>query len=177
MLEAPFGKKIYITFFASLTMVPANLLPKFNLFHRQNSYSIINSLGLLGKIHWFHWVKYLDLIQIWLYWWEGSTVVPLAQKSKSHSMTNSLVLLGKIHWFLFIALLVILLLNLLIAMMGWVAKMLLLTVWSEILVMVKRGTWPLKTDQIDKWSYPTSDTYAKIAEIKNEWMRQWARSS
>merc|ERR1719264_1639178 len=48
------------------------------------------------------------------------------------------IMIGKIHWFLFIALLVILLLNLLIAMMG--------------------------------------DTYAKIAEIKNEWMRQWART-
>ena len=41
---------------------------------------------------------------------------------------------GKIHFFIFIAIVVILLLNLLIAMMG--------------------------------------DTYAKIAEIKNEWMRQ-----
>jgi hypothetical protein len=43
-------------------------------------------------------------------------------------------LIGKIHFFIFIAIVVILLLNLLIAMMG--------------------------------------DTYAKIAEIKNEWMRQ-----
>merc|ERR1719234_3073399 len=47
-------------------------------------------------------------------------------------------LIGKIHFFIFIAIVVILLLNLLIAMMG--------------------------------------DTYAKIAEIKNEWMRQWART-
>ena len=43
-------------------------------------------------------------------------------------------IIGKIHFFIFIAIVVILLLNLLIAMMG--------------------------------------DTYAKIAEIKNEWMRQ-----
>ena len=43
-------------------------------------------------------------------------------------------MIGKIHFFIFIAIVVILLLNLLIAMMG--------------------------------------DTYAKIAEIKNEWMRQ-----
>ena len=43
-------------------------------------------------------------------------------------------IVGKIHFFIFIAIVVILLLNLLIAMMG--------------------------------------DTYAKIAEIKNEWMRQ-----
>merc|ERR550534_810204 len=47
-------------------------------------------------------------------------------------------LIGKIHFFIFIAIVVILLLNLLIAMMG--------------------------------------DTYAKIAEIKNEWMRQRART-
>ena len=47
---------------------------------------------------------------------------------------NFLVITGKIHFFIFIAIVVILLLNLLIAMMG--------------------------------------DTYAKIAEIKNEWMRQ-----
>ena len=46
-------------------------------------------------------------------------------------------MIGKIHFFIFIAIVVILLLNLLIAMMG--------------------------------------DTYAKIAAIKNEWMRQWAR--
>ena len=46
-------------------------------------------------------------------------------------------MIGKINFFIFIAIVVILLLNLLIAMMG--------------------------------------DTYAKIAEIKNEWMRQWAR--
>ena len=43
-------------------------------------------------------------------------------------------IIGKINFFIFIAIVVILLLNLLIAMMG--------------------------------------DTYAKIAEIKNEWMRQ-----
>ena len=47
-------------------------------------------------------------------------------------------IIGKINFFIFIAIVVILLLNLLIAMMG--------------------------------------DTYAKIAEIKNEWMRQWART-
>ncbi|XP_059093541.1 transient receptor potential cation channel subfamily V member 5-like isoform X2 [Tigriopus californicus] len=46
--------------------------------------------------------------------------------------------LGKIHSFLFLAIVVVLLVNLLIAMMG--------------------------------------DTYTKIAEIKNEWMRQWART-
>ena len=46
-------------------------------------------------------------------------------------------IIGKINFFIFIAIVVILLLNLLIAMMG--------------------------------------DTYAKIAAIKNEWMRQWAR--
>ena len=46
-------------------------------------------------------------------------------------------IIGKIHFFIFIAIVVILLLNLLIAMMG--------------------------------------DTYAKIAEIKNEWMRQVSR--
>merc|ERR1719192_2755615 len=47
-------------------------------------------------------------------------------------------IIGKINFFIFIAIVVILLLNLLIAMMG--------------------------------------DTYAKIAAIKNEWMRQWART-
>lgn len=47
-------------------------------------------------------------------------------------------IIGKIHFFIFIAIVVILLLNLLIAMMG--------------------------------------DTYAKIAEIKNEWMRQVSQS-
>ena len=46
-------------------------------------------------------------------------------------------IVGKINFFIFIAIVVILLLNLLIAMMG--------------------------------------DTYAKIAEIKNEWMRQVKR--
>ncbi|XP_071749408.1 transient receptor potential cation channel subfamily V member 5 isoform X2 [Lepeophtheirus salmonis] len=56
---------------------------------------------------------------------------------------NSLIstdhtLLGKFHCFVFIAIVVVLLVNLLIAMMG--------------------------------------DTYTKIAEIKNEWMRQWART-
>ena len=47
-------------------------------------------------------------------------------------------IIGKIHSFLFLAIVVVLLVNLLIAMMG--------------------------------------DTYTKIAEIKNEWMRQWART-
>ena len=64
---------------------------------------------------------------------------------------NCFVCAGKFHWFLFIALLVILLLNLLIAMMG---------------------------DTYAKVSYVSVNILisGQIAEIKNEWMRQWART-
>ena len=59
---------------------------------------------------------------------------------------------GKIHWFLFIALLVILLLNLLIAMMG--------DTYAKVRVHCVRECLMC----------------GQIAEIKNEWMRQWART-
>ena len=64
--------------------------------------------------------------------------------------------LGKFHWFLFIALLVILLLNLLIAMMGDTYAKVQHSI-LDILILIKTSLF-------------------LIAEIKNEWMRQWART-
>ena len=61
---------------------------------------------------------------------------------------------AKIHFFLFISLLVILLLNLLIAMMGDTYAKVSLTNILTISLFIPY----------------------KIAEIKNEWMRQWART-
>ena len=61
---------------------------------------------------------------------------------------------AKIHFFLFIALLVILLLNLLIAMMGDTYAKVSITSILDISIFIPY----------------------KIAEIKNEWMRQWART-
>ena len=61
---------------------------------------------------------------------------------------------AKIHFFLFISLLVILLLNLLIAMMGDTYAKVSITYILPISISIPY----------------------KIAEIKNEWMRQWART-
>ena len=102
---------------------------------------------------------------------------------------------GKIHWFLFIALLVILLLNLLIAMMGWgwqwwwhqwrftMMKTMVMMIPIKITIMMMKfighGKYLELMTFINRDTKSmiiiNRDTYAKIAEIKNEWMRQWAR--